>query len=217
MKNIVLNLTDRKSAEEDAIRGVIYGSDLNENVNVAIPYNDLIKVYREAGSNQIVNAKIGSDDHEVLFKDLQLHPVTNEIIHFDLYAIKRGQKIKTEIPVTLVGDSPAEQKGASINQILDNLEIECIPSKLPDHFELDISVLIEIGDSLSVSDIKVDSDVEMLAEPESTVVKVEEIKENIVEDTSPEESTDEDGENVEDGEESESDGAEESAAENKSE
>lgn len=187
MKNITLNLTDRKSAEQDAIKGVIYGGDLKENVNVAIPYNDLIKVYREAGSNHIVNANVGKDTHEVLFKDIQVHPITNEIRHFDLYAIKRGQKIKAEIPLTLVGTSPAEQKGANLNQILDSIEIECIPSKLPDHFEIDVSVLAEIGDSLSVGDIKIDADIEVLVDKDAAIVKAEEIKVNVVEDASPEE------------------------------
>lgn len=176
MKDITLNLTDRTTLTDDSVKGVIYGPELDENVNVAIDYNVLLKVYREAGSNHVVNAVVDGNTHEVLFKDIQLDPVKNTIGHFDLYAIKRGQKIKAEIPVTLIGDSPAVQKGANLNQIIDKLEVECIPSKLPDHFEIDISVITEIGDSIQVSDIKVDADVEILADTDATVARADEIK-----------------------------------------
>lgn len=209
MKTITLNLTNREKAEENAVKGVIYGPELKTNVNVAIPYNELVKVYREAGYNHVVNAVIDKDTHEVLFKDIQLDPVKNTIGHFDLYAIKRGQKIKAEIPVVLVGDSPAVQKGANLNQIIDNIEVECIPSKLPESFEIDVAVIADIGDAIHISDIPVDSDVDLLIDQEATIAKAEEIK---VREEEPEVAEDaEEGEAAE-GEEGESSG-EESAEE----
>ena len=93
------------------------------------------------------------------------HPVSNRIIHFDFYAIKRGEKVNVEVPVRIIGDSPAVTAGLNMVTVTDTVEVATIPSKIPDHFEVSADSLVDIGDTILVSDIKTEEDVEMLTDP----------------------------------------------------
>lgn len=203
----------RSVLDDTTVPGVVYGREF-ESTPVAIDLVQLTKMFREAGSNHIITLDIDGKEQDVLFKEIQYNPVSMDISHFDFYAIKRGEKIKADVPVTAFGDSPAVIKGAQLLTNVETVEVECIPSKLPDHFELDISKIEEIGDSLHIYDIVVDDDVTILDDPETTVFKAEEIKEMVIEEETPEEEEAEgEGEEGEEGEEgSESaEGAEESS------
>ena len=206
MQDLKLAVTSRKSgkagaldADSASVRGVVYGREVGS-TPIQANFQELDHLFNEAGMNQLIQLEVdGKDTHDVLFKEIQRNPVTNEIQHFDMYAVKRGEKLQAEVPISFVGDSPAVLRGGTLSTLVESVQVECIPSKLPDGFELDVSTLEEIGDALHISDIKVDPDVEILADPEQTVVKAEEIKELEVEDTSvvEEEIEGEEGEDVE--------------------
>lgn len=198
MNSIKLTTTDRDNSSQ-SVPGVVYGPDLSDNIHLQAEYNDLYKVLVEAGANKIVQINVGGADHEVLFKDVQYDPISNDVIHFDMYAIKRGQKIKANIPVVLIGASPAVLKGAVLNQFIDELEVECIPSKLPESFEIDISSIDEVGDAIGVESISQVEGVDILGDS-TTIVKAEEVKAMKVEDDGPVDGpSDEDTEGNEEG------------------
>lgn len=213
MKDLKLKVSARSTGKkgraelpQTSVPGVVYGREF-ESTAIAADLVTLTKMYNEAGSNHIVSLDIDGKNQDTVFKDIQFDPVTSDIRHFDLYAIKKGEKIKAEVPVVAIGDSPGVIKGGQLSVNLEEVEIECIPSKLPDHFDLDISVLTEIGDSLYVSDIKVDDEeIVILTDPETNVFKIDEIREMVVEDESApaeEEIQGEEGEEGEDGSPSE--------------
>lgn len=191
----------RSVLDDTTVPGVVYGREF-ESTPVAVDLVKLSKMYYEAGTNHIVNLEIDGKEQDVVFKEVQFNPISMDISHFDFYAIKKGEKIKAEVPVEALGDSPAVIKGAQLSVNLDVVEIECIPSKLPDKFVLDVTSIEEIGDTLSVSDIEVPDGVEILTDPETTVFKADEIKEMVIEDETPEEEeTEGEGEEGEEGEE----------------
>lgn len=167
----------RREVQETEVIGVIYGST-DEPVPVRADYNALAKMYRRAGTNQIVDVMVSGDkNHEVLFKDVQFDPRTNRIHHFDLYAVKQGQKLQTEVPVRLVGEAPAVESGHVIAAITETVLVETTPRKLPEYFEVDVSALNEVGDSIAVEAIKTgDKDVVVLSDPELIIVKVDAVK-----------------------------------------
>lgn len=211
MKELKLKATTRGTGKKglfelgDAtVPGVVYGREV-KSTPVATDRVTLTKLFNEAGSNRIVGLDIDGKTQDVLFKEVQFDPVTSDIRHFDLYAIVKGEKIKAEVPVNAIGDSPAVVKGAQLAVNVEMVEVECIPSKLPDHFELDISSIEEIGDTLHIYDIVVDDDVTILDDPETTVFKAEEIREMVIEDETPEEV---EGEEGEEGDETEEGGEE---------
>ena len=201
---------DAKNKTDDQVSGVVYGPD-TDSTAIAADFQQLSKLYSQAGTNHVVSLEIeGGDTQDVLFKDIQLDPVSNEIRHFDMYAFKKGQKLQATVPVTLTGEAPGAQHGANLSQVLESVEVECTPARLPDHFELDVSGLNEIGDSLSVADLKAGPDVTILTEAEQTVVKLEEVRELEVEDTGPTEMPEE-GEATAEGGEGEASGGEDGA------
>ncbi len=210
-----LKVATRKPKQELANRqvpGVVYGPDIDKNLTISADEVELNKVFDDAGYNKLIVLKEdGQDDVETLLKDVQYDPVSNNVSHFDLYAIKRGQKITTEIPVVLVGDAPAVQKGAVLNQFVEEIEVECLPSKLPEEFKIDISSLQEVGDSLSVEDIDAGEDVELLVDENLTIVRAEEVQELKVEDDGPVDGPSEEGEEGEEAAEGDSEASEEAA------
>lgn len=215
MKELKLKATARGTGKkglaeivDTSVPGVVYGREF-KSTPVATDLVALTKLFHEAGSNHVVGLDIDGKTQDVLFKEVQFDPVTSDIRHFDLYAIVKGEKIKAEVPVEAIGDSPAVVKGAQLAVNVEMVEVECIPSKLPDHFELDISVIEEIGDTLHIYDIIVDDDVTILDDPETTVFKAEEIREMIIEEDEPEEVEGEEGEEGEEGAEGEEGGASE--------
>jgi len=215
MKTYTLSLTKRdvgragrKLRTADDIYGVVYGHGLDP-VAVKAQRRELIKLLAEAGTSHIIKLTIDQTDPiDVLVKDLDHEPVSNQIRHFDLQAIKKGEKITVEIPVELVGESPAAKIGLVVHQLIDTIEVSTVPDKIPEAFKVDITHLSEVGDSIAVGDLTLDSEVEiedtLLEQP---IVKVDEVKEMEIEDTTPEVSAD-DVESEQGGEGDEAAGAE---------
>lgn len=188
-QELVLTVKTRKPGESTTgIKGVVYGKEYEPTPIVA----DLVKLtksYEEAGSNRLVSLKI--DDKEpvrVLFQDIQKDPVTMNINHFDFRAVSMRDKLKADIPVHITGETQLVIAGeATLVTVSDTVEVESIPTSLPEKFEIDISSLENIGDQITVADLKAPSGVEIITEQEQVLVKLdaiaeeEEIEEEIVE------------------------------------
>jgi large subunit ribosomal protein L25 len=155
--------TTRKAIARGQLIGVLYGHGIDSQP-VTGELKTVRKVLEDAGTSQLIDVTLEKETHQALLKDLDINPVTNEIRHFDLYAIKKGEKITTDIPIELVGDAPAGKTGLIINQLLSNLEITTLPAHLPEEFSIDISKLAEVGDSIHVSDLELGEKVEVAEE-----------------------------------------------------
>ena len=107
----------------------------------------------------------------VLVREVQHHPVTGEILHADFYHVEIGQKIQTTVPVVLVGQSVGVKKGGIVEQVLRELEVECVAEKIPEKVSLDVTQL-DLGHSFHVRDLAIDADVHLLTDPDRTVVSV---------------------------------------------
>src|SRR5690606_10755140 len=154
--------------------GVVYGHGV-DSIPVEGDWQTVNKLLHEAGTSHIL--KLVIDDGkpvEALLKDIDFDPVTNQMRHFDLYVIKKGEKIHAEVPIELSGDAPAARTGLLIHQLLDEIEVVTLPASLPESFIVDISHLTEVGDTVHVSDLTlpegVEVDEDMLEQP---IVKVD--------------------------------------------
>ena len=176
------------------IPGVVYGHGL-ESTPITVEKVALKKAFAKAGSGTLVDLTIGEQKPiKVLFHEPQLHYLSGEPIHFDLYAVKMDEEIETTIPIIFVGISPAvdELEGNFIAN-RDELTIKCLPGNLIPNVEVDISILKTFDDSIKVSDIKVPETVQIQDEPEETVALVtaprseEELEAELAEDKAAEE------------------------------
>ncbi len=127
-----------------------------------------------------------------MIKEIQVDPVKQTILHVDFYAISMDKKISLEVPITLTGTAVGVSEGGILQQVRRTLEISCLPDRIPEALEIDVSNLA-IGDSLHVSDLEIPEGIEVLAEERLTVVtvvpptKVEEIEPEILEEEEGEE------------------------------
>jgi len=161
------------------VRGVVYGKK-QQAVPVVAERLALRRIHDNLGFSVIFDLVIEGEAKPlpVLLHDVQYQPNSNEIIHFDLYAVTMDQKIKTDVPIHFDGEAAAQaDSDKTLNTILDKLEVEALPADLPENLVLDISDLAEIGDTKHVSDIELPSGVVVLNDAEAAIVKVEEVQE----------------------------------------
>jgi len=156
------------------VPGVIYGRGL-ETEHVQIEAKALRRILSVAGTHQLIALQVGDRRPRMtLAREIQRDPIKHNYLHVDFYAVKMDEKVKAQIPVVLKGESPAvEDLDGILTQGLDEIEIECLPGDLVNAIEVDISSLVELNDSLSVSDLKVPEAITILSDPDSMVVKIE--------------------------------------------
>ena len=204
------------------IPGVFYSYDSKESTPFYINIADL-KDAQKSGS-RVFNINVGNKKRTVLFKSVQYHPITDEIIHVDLYGIKMDEVVVVNVLVKLLGTAKGvQEEGGILVQGLNELEVECLPMDIPESVEVDISHL-NLGESFRVEDLEeiekitIKSSLDQIlasvtqAMKEEEVVVVEEDEEleegAIEEDDSGEDSKDKDADSK-DGEKKDEDNKEE--------
>lgn len=154
------------------IPAVLYGEKI-KTVPLVVEAKDFTAVVRtEAGANVLLNLKIeGGKNETAIIKEMQRNPLKDSFLHVDFMKIALDEKITTTVPVTVVGESPGVKEGGVLQHGLWEIEVEALPTDLPENFEVDVSEL-GIGDSLRVSNLPRPKEVEVLSGAEETVVSV---------------------------------------------
>lgn len=155
------------------VPGVVYGRG-KANIHLSVLKNDFDKVIREAGTSQILQLVVGEEKKNVLIHDISYNPLTSAPLHIDFYEISMTEKITTNVPLHLVGDSLAViEMGGTLVTNKDEVEVECLPGNLPHEIEVDIAALTDFEATIHVSDLKLPEGVEVLDDPEEVVASVE--------------------------------------------
>ncbi len=174
------------------IPAVLYGH-LKATVSLALSLKEFQKIYQQAGESELIDLIIGDNPAvKVLVKATQRDPITDLLIHTDLYQVNLSEKVTATVPIKITGESPTVKSGqAMLLTPLPAIEIEALPLDLPAEITVDISGLITIGDHLTVKDLIVNREkVTLKHSPESIVAKLDypEMKEEEVkEEVTPEE------------------------------
>lgn len=163
MEKIVLNALKRQKDEKaKELRGnlevpaVMYWPWVQAQA-IKVGYSDFLRTYRKAWTNHIISLDIEWAKKDVLIYDMQLDPISWDFAHVDFFAIKKWEKVSVEIPVTLVGQSPAAVEWAVITQVIHEIEVRCLPEHILDKIEVDISKLEKVGNLIHVSDLWLDN------------------------------------------------------------
>lgn len=136
-----------------------------------------LKTYQEAKDVAVADLEFGENKYKVIISEIQLDPISGDVLHVNFRRIHEGEKITTTVPLRVIGASEAVERGEGLLlTLLDELEIETLPKYLPSEITVDISALTEVGDGLKIKDLDIDlENVEVLGhEPEDLVVKLEE-------------------------------------------
>jgi len=166
----------KRVRERGSIPAVVYGSH-QEPQDVEVNAREVETILAHAiGENLLVDLTIEGDKASKLamIQDVQHHPVRGDILHVDFHAVKANETVSAEVPIEPTGEAVGVKTGGGIlEQMLRELEIECLPKDLPDVFNVDVSNL-KIGDAIHVKDIALPSGVSTDADGEITVFMVAE-------------------------------------------
>ena len=159
----------RAMRRDGKIPGVYYyhGED---NVNLEIDKKNL---YHALSTGQhVFEVTMNGETQYVMIKAVQYHPVTDEVMHVDLMRVRRSEKMTFTIPIVLEGDAIGVEEGGVLSQILTAIDINCLPTDVPESINVDISDL-ELNSTISIVDITdIPDDVEIVTSIESTVATI---------------------------------------------
>ena len=170
----------------DKIPGVYYSHDSKSSITFIVDQ----KILREAlkSTSQVYKISVGGKDRDVIIKSVQYHPISENILHIDLYGVKMDTQVCLKVPILFVGQCEGVKAGGVLNQNLTELEVSCLPSNIPQNIEVDVSNL-NIGDTIRLTEISVDSTIALVGDAELLIASVtlptkveEETTEEILED-----------------------------------
>jgi large subunit ribosomal protein L25 len=162
----------RSMRREGMIPAIIYRG--GESVPLRIPKKEITQLLNTtAGEQVMINFQFSDGDNKLaLIKEFQVDPVKRELLHADFFEVLLTEKVKVNIPITPVGEPIGVKRDKGILQhLLREIEIECLPDKIPSHVTFDISGL-EIGQSFRVSDLKFDEAIKILVDSDEVIVNV---------------------------------------------
>lgn len=180
-------VTARALRRAQIVPGVIYGHGF-ETRSLQFDHLSLVRVIGQAGTSRLVSLMIeGEDDsHTVLIREVQRDPVTSRIMHVDLYRILADETVRSVIPLVQRGDAPAASLEGMVSQLLDAIEVECLPKDMPEAVEIDLSKLTDIGSHITVAELSIPEGIQVLTPPHTQVARVlalrrEPVEEEVVE------------------------------------
>lgn len=164
----------RRLRRDGIMPGTLYGGKITSS-NVQVKTDEFLSIYKEVGETGLVDLMVDGKAHPVLITNIQVHAVTDLPLHIDFREVDLTEKVTASVPVELIGESPAEKQGLGTAVLLvSELEVEALPADLPEKFEIDATLLLEVDQAVTVADLKYDSKkVEIQAEADQILAKVE--------------------------------------------
>lgn len=173
-KRIVLGHKVKKLRKEGSLPANLYGKNI-ESQALEVAIKDFQGMFAKVGETGLIDLKFGEETRPVLIHNVQRHPLTNEPLHVDFHQVSLKEKTTATVRVEFVGEAPAvREKIGILIQPLSEVEIEALPQDLPEHLEVIISSLSQVGNTVTVGDIKVDKEkVTIKTSPEEVVAKID--------------------------------------------
>ena len=163
----------KKLRKEGLIPAHVYGKGV-KSIHISVDGKTFLPVFEEVGETGLVDLVVDKQKpRTVLISQVQRHPVTDQPLHVDLHQVALTEKVKAEIPIEIVGKSPAvEEKKGVLLTILGKVEVEALPADLPENIPVHISNLAEVDNVVKVADLKVGKKISVLTNPEEILVKI---------------------------------------------
>ena len=183
----------RRLRVEGFIPGIYYALDQKEAVLLKV---DIKELHNALHSEALIyHMNVGGKRRNVLIKEIQYHPVTDEILHVDFQGVRMDEEVELKVPIHTIGRPVGvKDEGGQLHQALLEIEIRCRASEIPSHFDIDITEL-HIGSAIHASDLDI-GNVELVTPPDALVLSVAHIRgvvEEVVEEAEEEEFVFEEG------------------------
>jgi large subunit ribosomal protein L25 len=159
----------KRLRREGFVPGVVYGGGDGDCTSFKVNSRELRQVLVDGSA--LIDLKVGDKTRPVIVKDQQLHPVRDEVVHIDLLEVRLDEKIQTQVSVHLEGaeEAPGIKEGGVLEHITHQLNIEALPTDIPDTIHVDVSGL-EIAATMHLSELAAPQGVTFLDDPEETII-----------------------------------------------
>ncbi len=165
----------REIRKEGNVPAILYGKGTEPLALVINPGDLKQALSTDAGENTLLEMNVKNGSEEIkklsLLREVQYDFLTGKPIHFDFLALDMNKKITVEVPVKINGRAKGVKDGGVLEEILREVTVECLPKNIPNSFEIDVTDL-EIGHSIHVSALEVADGIEILKDPEETIVTI---------------------------------------------
>ncbi len=162
----------KKLRAQGLIPAVVYKG--KNSLNIKVLSKDFLEViHTKAGENVVVNLQIESKkpSRTAIIKETQYHPVRGDTLHVDFNEISLTEVLTVKVPIAVKGEAQGIKEGGVLEHALWEIEVECLPTQIPENVPVDVSPL-KIGDSILVKDLQLPGGVKVLSDPETTVVSL---------------------------------------------
>lgn len=164
----------RRARRSGEVPAIVYGGG-RDPVSISVnrrKISDLVNK-SEHGIRSVFLLELAGADKKrhAMIRDVQIHPVSRELIHVDFIRVDMQKKIHVSIPIHLKGTAQGQKMGGLVDFVLREIEVECLPTAIPDEIVIDVTAL-HIGDSLRLEDLELPSGVEPVGETSRVVVTV---------------------------------------------
>lgn len=169
----------RRLRAQGRIPGVVYGAKKNT-VAVSLDPKQISRIlHSKSGHNTIFDLHVGSENAKVMIVDWQYDPMLGKLLHIDMKRIAMDEQIRVKVPIHLVGEAEGvKTQGGILDQVLREVEVECLPGDIPTHLDADVTALV-FGTVLRVSDLPRNTKVKYLTDEEQTVAHITSVKEEV--------------------------------------
>ncbi|MDH4217601.1 MAG: 50S ribosomal protein L25 [Candidatus Aminicenantes bacterium] len=163
----------RRVRREGKIPAILYGQG-EPGVPLALDKKDIFEILRsETGENTLFKTSFDSESKDTMIKDVQIDPVSDEILHVDLIQIAMNKAIRVSIPVVVTGEAVGvKTEGGFIDLITREIEVECLPKDIPEQIEVNVSGL-HLHQSIKIEEMTPLPNVEIVSDPHAVVVLIE--------------------------------------------
>lgn len=167
----------RRLRKTGLVPAVLYGAGL-EPLNISVDPKQINRIlHSEQGHNSIFDMTAGGDSGKVMIVDWQYEPIKGHLLHVDLKRIAMDKVLRVSVPITLKGEAPGVKiQGGILEQILREVEIECLPADIPSHLDADVSQLM-FGQVIRVSELPHSGSLKFITDETQTVAHVVAVKE----------------------------------------
>lgn len=199
--------------QEGVLPGVMYGAGI-EAVPIEMDWVEASRLLDRASRSTLIELSVDGDQHTVLVRDFQRDVIRRDYQHVDFLNVAMDVRIRAEVPIELVGSAPAlKEAGVVLVTGVSEVEVEALPADLMDRITVDLESLVEIDDSITVADLYLGENVEVITDADELVARVIYQAEEVIEEPELEEELEEllEGEELE-GEEEEAEEAAEAGA-----
>lgn len=153
-----------KTRKTGALPAVVYGAG-GEVISLDLMPNDFVKMYRETGESTLIDLSVDEKPiGKVLVQEVQYDPVSDRVIHVDLRRIDMKKPMRARVSINFIGEAPIiKESGGTLVHNIEHVEVECLPSDLVSHIDVDLSIFKSYAVVLKVGDLSVPAGVKILS------------------------------------------------------